>query len=118
MLNIVMPSAKAPIDTLSGGNKQKVVIGRLFNAEPNIYLMDHVTQGVDIEAKGEILRIIRERLAISSTVIMSSESIQEMMEVCDRIIVMYKGRIIKAFLKEGYKEEEIFTTMQGLGDGK
>jgi ABC-type sugar transport system ATPase subunit len=118
LLNIVMSSAKAPIDTLSGGNKQKVVIGRLLNAEPNVYLMDHVTQGVDIEAKGEILRIIRQQLAISSTVIMSSESIQEMMEVCDRIIVMYKGRIIKVFPREDYKEEDIFTTMQGLGDGK
>ncbi len=116
LLNIVMPSAKSSIDTLSGGNKQKVVIGRLVNAQPHVYLLDHVTQGVDIEAKSEILRIIREQLSATSTVIMSSESIQEMMETCDRIAVMFKGRIVRVFSKEDYEEEDIFTTMQGLGE--
>lgn len=115
LLNIVMPSSKSPIDTLSGGNKQKVVIGRLVNAKPKVFLLDQVTQGIDIEAKKEILRIIRNQLSTTAAILVSSESIEELMEVCDRIVVLFRGAIVDVFPRDAFNEEKIYSAMQGLG---
>ncbi len=115
LLNIKMVSPDFAIDTLSGGNKQKVLIGRLIETHPQVYLLDHVTQGIDIEAKKEVLKTVRYSLSEYAGVIMSSESIEEMMEICDRICVFFRGKIVADFNRKDFAEDKIFYCMQGFG---
>ena len=112
-LNIKFGSLNDDIDSLSGGNKQKVMISRIMGLEPKIYILNEPTQGIDIETKQEILKTVREKMSKVSSVIIASESIKELMAVCDRIIVLYRGNIKQIFCKEKFFEDEIYMKMQG-----
>lgn len=114
MLAVKMSSQKMDIDTLSGGNKQKVMIARLIEKHPEYYILDHITQGVDIHAKHEILDIVRNTLSRDAGILVSSESIEELMEISDRILVLYKGRLVADIKKNDFSEEKIFCRMQGF----
>ncbi|MDD5017085.1 MAG: sugar ABC transporter ATP-binding protein [Eubacteriales bacterium] len=118
LLNIKMTTSKLPIDSLSGGNKQKVLFARMINNKPKLFMLDHATQGIDVEAIQEILRITREILSKESAIIMSSESIEDMMSICDRIIVMFVGEIVAEFARDDFQEERIFLKMQGFKEEK
>ena len=97
-LNIVTPSMLQAVQFLSGGNQQKVVFAKLASVDPRVLFLDEPTQGVDVQAKTEILKIIdqlsREK---SVAVVVISEEIRELLDICDRILVMFKGRIVKEF---------------------
>ncbi len=114
LMSIKMPSQKQAIDTLSGGNKQKVMIARLIHMQPRYYLLDHITQGIDIQAKQEILQYVRSLLSRDAGILISSESIEEMMQTCDRIIILFKGEIVKVVERKDFSEDMIFSSMQGL----
>jgi ABC-type sugar transport system ATPase subunit len=92
-LSIAASSAGQPISELSGGNQQKVVISRMLAARTQILLLDEPTRGIDIHAKGQIYTLIR-TLAVEgvSTIFVSSE-LEEMAEVCDRVLVLRDGVI-------------------------
>lgn len=83
------------ITSLSGGNRQKVMIGRLRLMEPNVYVLSEPTRGVDIGTKPLILETIRGELAEKSGVLMTSEAEEELVDYCDRIVVFYRGEIVK-----------------------
>ena len=85
----------AQITSLSGGNRQKVMIGRLRLMEPNVYVLSEPTRGVDIGTKPLILETIRGELAEKSGVLMTSEAEEELVDYCDRIVVFYQGEIVK-----------------------
>ena len=76
---------------LSGGNQQKVVLSKCLNAECQILLLDEPTRGVDVGAKQEIYAIIRELARQGKSVIVFSSELPEIMNVCDRIILLYEG---------------------------
>jgi len=80
---------------LSGGNQQKVVLGRWLAAEAEIYLLDEPTIGVDIGARAEIYRLVRELAAGGATVIVSSGDAAELTGLCDRIGVLVRGRLVE-----------------------
>jgi ABC-type sugar transport system ATPase subunit len=88
------PNIDAIINTLSGGNRQKVMIGRLREMTPRIYLLNEPTRGVDISTKPELLRVVRHELTANSAVIMTSEAEEELVDTCDRILVFHHGRIV------------------------
>jgi len=113
-LNIKIGDLDDDIDSLSGGNKQKVIIGRVMADNPQIYILNEPTQGIDIEVKQEILKMVREELAASASVIISSESVSEMMDVCDKIIVLYRGEINAIFSREEFSEDAIYRKIQGI----
>lgn len=92
---------------LSGGNQQKIVIAKWLKTEPKVLLLDEPTMGVDIGAKGEIINIIREFADMGKGVILISSELAELMAVCDRIIILKKGKIAGELSHEEMKNEEV-----------
>ena len=85
---------RMPVSGLSGGNQQKVVLGKWFLRDPRVLLLDEPTRGVDVGAKREIYRIICDFAAAGGTVVMISSEIDEVLGLSDRIMVMRNGRSV------------------------
>ena len=81
------------VRSLSGGNQQKVIIGRWLLTEPDVLLLDEPTRGIDVGAKYEIYQLILDLANKGKTVIMVSSEMPELLGVCDRILVMSGGRL-------------------------
>lgn len=92
-LNIVTPSADQETVFLSGGNQQKVVIGKWLNANCDILIVDEPTRGIDVGAKKEIYSIMCSLAKQGKAIIMISSEMPELLGMCDRILVMHDGRI-------------------------
>ncbi|MCY7417594.1 MAG: sugar ABC transporter ATP-binding protein [Chloroflexi bacterium] len=99
LLAIKTPRMSTPIENLSGGNQQKVVVAKLAATEPRVLLLDEPTQGVDVQAKVEILRIVDELTRRGVAVAIVSDELYELTDMCDRIVVFYRGRITREFHK-------------------
>lgn len=93
-LQIKIGELTDPVNTLSGGNQQKVVVGKWLLNEPRILLMDDPTKGVDIGAKAEIYQLIDELTRQGVAVILNSSENMELLHLSDRILVLYEGRIV------------------------
>ena len=91
-MRIKTPSQETKIRSLSGGNQQKVILGRWLLTEPTVLLLDEPTRGIDVGAKYEIYELIIDLAAKGKTVIMVSSEMPELLGVCDRILVMSGGR--------------------------
>ena len=92
-------SADAPGATLSGGNQQKVSLSRWLATGPTVLILDEPTQGVDVGAKSEIHKIIRQLAASGLAVIMISSDLPEILGMSDRVAVMRNGGVIATFEK-------------------
>ena len=92
-MNVKTPSKKTLIASLSGGNQQKVIIGRWLLTKPEILLLDEPTRGIDVGAKYEIYQLIIELAKKGKGVIMVSSEMPELLGICDRILVMSNGRV-------------------------
>ncbi|MEQ8674886.1 MAG: sugar ABC transporter ATP-binding protein [Aggregatilineales bacterium] len=90
---IKTPSLDVEINTLSGGNQQKVVVGNWLSIRPKILLMDEPSRGIDIQAKEQIFLLIRDLAKEGLTVLFVSSEIEEVLDVADRILVMNQGNI-------------------------
>lgn len=106
-LRIKTPSVKTKIQTLSGGNQQKVILGRWLLTEPEVLLLDEPTRGIDVGAKYEIYRLITELAAKGKSVVMVSSEMPELLGVCDRIAVMSGGRLAGILDAKTATQEEI-----------
>jgi ribose transport system ATP-binding protein len=91
-LQIKTASRDHAVSTLSGGNQQKVVIGKWLATEPNILVLDEPTAGIDIGSKSEIIRLVRDLAAQGKGIVMISSELSELLTACDRILVMADGR--------------------------
>lgn len=101
------------IGLLSGGNQQKIVIAKWMNTCPKVIMLDEPTAGVDIGAKGEILEIVRSFADQGCGVLLVSSELTEMMAICDRIIVLFDGRITGMISRKDIKlEEELQNAIQ------
>lgn len=96
-LQIKTQDAMTPVGRLSGGNQQKVVIGRWLKRLPRVLILDEPTRGVDIGARAEIHRMIRDLADKGMAVLVVSSEPEELPTVCDRVLVMAEGRIVKEF---------------------
>lgn len=94
-LRIKIGSLMDPVSTLSGGNQQKVVIGKWLMNDPRIVLLDDPTKGIDVGAKAEIYEVIRRLTADGITVLINSSDDTELAALCDRVFVMYEGGIVR-----------------------
>jgi ribose transport system ATP-binding protein len=92
-LSIRASGPESPVIRLSGGNQQKVALGRLLLQDPDILLLDEPTRGVDIRSKADIYREIRRLAAAGKAILMVSSYLPELLGVCDRIAVMSRGRL-------------------------
>lgn len=108
-MRIKTPSQKTKINTLSGGNQQKVILGRWLLTEPEILLLDEPTRGIDVGAKYEIYQLIIDLSKQGKTIMMVSSEMPELLGVCDRILVMSGGRLAGEVSDETANQEAIMT---------
>ncbi len=101
------------VSELSGGNRQKVVVGKVLSTEPRVFLLDEPTKGIDIAAKAGILQIIRDGLRSDSAVVVTSPGLDDLIEICDRIAVVHDGRIIGTYKARDFQEERLYKAIQG-----
>ena len=90
---VVATGPSQPVDSLSGGNQQKVVVGRWMHGSPRVLLLDEPFRGVDIGARGDISRKAREQAAAGACVVVLSSDVEEIREVADRIVVLVEGEV-------------------------
>ena len=103
------PSQETKIRSLSGGNQQKVIIGRWLLTDPEVLLLDEPTRGIDVGAKYEIYQLILDLANRGKTVLMVSSEMPELLGVCDRILVMSGGRLAGEVDAKTTTQEEIMT---------
>jgi ribose transport system ATP-binding protein len=106
-LAVKAPNMDANVASLSGGNQQKVVMARALLSEPSIVIADEPTQGVDVGARAEIYRILREVAEDGTPVVVNSSDAKELEGLCDRVIVMSRGHVVKELAGDEVTEERI-----------
>jgi ABC-type sugar transport system ATPase subunit/ribose/xylose/arabinose/galactoside ABC-type transport system permease subunit len=106
-LAVRTPSAESVVSTLSGGNQQKVVLARALLGRPEIVLADEPTQGVDVGARAEIYRILREVSTSGVPVVVASSDAKELEGLCDRVIVMSRGAVVDVVEGDEVTEERL-----------
>jgi ABC-type sugar transport system ATPase subunit len=102
-----------PVRHLSGGNQQKVVLGRWLTTDPRVYLLDEPTRGIDVDVKSEIYRQIGRLADGGAGVVLISSELPELLAICDRILVMRAGRLVGEVSGEGATEHEILELAMG-----
>lgn len=108
-MRIKTPSQETKIRSLSGGNQQKVILGRWLLTDPTVLLLDEPTRGIDVGAKYEIYQLIIDLAARGKTVIMVSSEMPELLGVCDRILVMSGGQLAGEVDAKTATQEDIMT---------
>ncbi|MEI8595114.1 ATP-binding cassette domain-containing protein [Photobacterium sp. Hal280] len=101
-----------PVRFLSGGNQQKVVIGKCLSTDAKVLLLDDPTFGIDINAKYEIMKIVNQYVAQGNGVIFVSSEYAEVGSFCDVIYVVNKGRIVRHFSGQRMTEEALLAAVQ------
>lgn len=104
--SIKVADQRMPVSKLSGGNQQKVVIGKWLGTDPSILMMDEPTAGVDIGTKQEILAMVREIADNGKAVILISSELPELLSVSDRILVLRDGEVVRNLLRADIPSEE------------
>ncbi len=114
-LNVKTPSTEQLIMNLSGGNQQKVCLAKWLNRNPKVVILDEPTRGIDVGAKAEIHRLIDRLTKQGIAVIMISSELPEIIGACDRIVVLYEGRMMKEYLSDSrVTQEQIMKSAAGL----
>ncbi len=98
---------------LSGGNQQKVVVGKWLLSQPRVLIMDEPTRGIDVGSKAEIHRIMRELAEQGTCILFISSEVQELIAVCDRILVMRAGKIAAEYGRGASQAEVVHSLLQG-----
>jgi ribose transport system ATP-binding protein len=112
-LNIKTPSASQVVHYLSGGNQQKVVLGKWMALEPRVLLLDEPTRGIDVGAKAEIHRFILELPRNKTSVILFSSELPELISLCDRVLVLRNNAIVGELQGDEINEEKIMSLAAG-----
>jgi erythritol transport system ATP-binding protein len=105
---------QAPIGSLSGGNQQKVVIGKALLTEPRVLLLDEPTRGVDVGAKADIFELITGQAKQGRAILLATSELEEAVRVPDRLIVMSKGRVVREIRRGTATREEIMAASEGM----
>jgi ribose transport system ATP-binding protein len=113
-LSIKIAGMELPVSSLSGGNQQKVVLGKELNSDPKVILFDEPTRGIDVEAKREFYVIMHKLVANGVAVIINSSDMMEVIGMSDRVMVMYEGSITGILEKEEIQEEKIMQLAMGI----
>jgi ribose transport system ATP-binding protein len=112
-LSVKVHHSEQWVSSLSGGNQQKVVIGKWLATRPKVLILDEPTRGVDIGAKREIYDLMNQLVQEGVAIIMISSELPEVLGMSDRILVMHEGRITGEFLREGATQEGIMVAATG-----
>ena len=110
-LQIATPDTTRPVQSLSGGNQQRVLLGRWLAIDPRLLILHGPTVGVDVGSKDTIYRIIQQLTARGIGVIIISDDLPELLQNCDRILVMRKGRLTSDFSADGLEEDVLYEAL-------
>ena len=113
-LDIRTPGWKQTVGNLSGGNQQKIVIGKWLSMHPNVLIVDEPTRGIDVGSKSEIHKLIRELAAAGYAVIVISSEMPEVLHVSDRIAAMFSGEIVRTFTSDEVTEDNLIQAISGI----
>ena len=114
MLDIKCSSIDKPVSSLSGGNQQKVLLSKLLTVKPKVIIMDEPTRGIDVGAKAEIHRLLRNLANEGTGIIMISSELPEIIGMCDRVIVMHEGVINGEVGLQELNEKRIIQLASGI----
>ncbi|WP_223096262.1 sugar ABC transporter ATP-binding protein [Vibrio sp. SCSIO 43132] len=106
-LSIKTESENSLVSTLSGGNQQKVVIGKWLATDPDLLILDEPTAGIDIGSKSEIILLIRQLAKAGKTILMISSELSELLSACDRFVVMSEGEITGDYPRDTIFNDEL-----------
>ena len=107
------PGLDATVGKLSGGNQQKVVLGKALMTEPQVIFLDEPTRGIDVGAKLEIYEIINQLTDAGKAVVLVSSELPELMGMSDRILMLHEGRIGGEFTRAEATQERLLAAAMG-----
>ena len=113
MLQIKTASRETPIKSLSGGNQQKVIIGRWLLTNPDFLILDEPTRGIDVGTKTEIQKLVVKLAEQGMAVVFISSEIEEMLRTCDRMVVMRDGAKVGELSEDEMNQSNIMSTIAG-----
>ena len=113
-LSVKAPSVHVPVESLSGGNQQKVVISKWLMSEPRILILDDPTRGIDVGAKYEIYKLMNQLAEAGYSIIMISSELEEVLGMSDRVMVMWEGRSNGTLQIEAANQEKIMARATGV----
>ena len=114
-LSVRMGGIEAPVKSLSGGNQQKVAIAKQLAVKPKVILMDEPTRGIDVGAKAEIHRLLRELARSGIGIIVISSEMPELLGLADRVLVVREGQIAGELSADTMSEEAVILLASGIG---
>ncbi len=115
-LGIATPTTEQEVQFLSGGTQQKVVVSKWLLSDSNIYMFDEPTKGIDVGGKYDIYKLIVELAKKGSGIIFISNELTEVLSLCDRVLVMFNGQVIKELITEKTNREELLFYVMGGRD--
>jgi ribose transport system ATP-binding protein len=118
LLAIRAASLDVPVGALSGGNQQKVVIGKWLMREPRIILLNDPTRGIDVGTKQEIYQLLRRLADSGAAILFYSTDYDELIGCCDRVLVLYDGRIVRELVGEAITERALIASALNLDTGE
>jgi ABC-type sugar transport system ATPase subunit len=104
-----------PAATLSGGNQQKVVLGKWLLSGPSVVLLDEPTRGIDVGAKQQVYQLVSDLADAGTAVLLVSSEIEELLGLADRILVMRQGALVAELPREAFDQERILAAALGGG---
>lgn len=113
-LNVKTPTINTKINSLSGGNQQKVILAKWLLKNPEIFLLDEPTRGIDVGAKHEIYKLMNSLIKDGKSILMVSSDLTELIGMCDRIYVMSEGKITGELDRDNFSQEKIMNMAVGL----
>jgi rhamnose transport system ATP-binding protein len=102
-----------PVERLSGGNQQKVVLAKWLATDPTLLIVDEPTRGIDVGTKAEVHRLLSEQAAKGTAVLMVSSDLPEVLGMADRIIVMREGRLVAEISRQNATQENVMAAAAG-----
>jgi rhamnose transport system ATP-binding protein len=112
-LQVKAAGLQAPATSLSGGNQQKVVLGKWLATEPKVLILDEPTRGIDIGTKAEVHRIISHLATRGMAIILISSELPEVLAMADRVLVMHEGRMTGEFNRAEANQEDVMFAATG-----
>lgn len=112
-MKVKTPSLETAIQALSGGNQQKIMVAKWMMQNPDVFIMDEPTRGIDVGAKFEIYKLMTDLVKSGKGIVMVSSELPELIGMCDRIYIMCKGRITGELKRDEFSQEEIMRYATG-----
>jgi D-xylose transport system ATP-binding protein len=117
-LRVKTPTLETPVGALSGGNQQKVVIGKALLTRPRVLLLDEPTRGIDVGAKVEVYELINRLTDQGQAIVLVSSELPELMGMSDRILMLHEGRIGGEFTRSEATQQALLSAAMGLAPGR